>query len=62
MLYGLAALVVLHFAKEEEVYLPLLGVRLTATEAAVLFREMETAAGPAKRYAANDDSVIAPPG
>jgi iron-sulfur cluster repair protein YtfE (RIC family) len=52
VLYGLHALVRVHFAKEEEVYLPLLDARLTAAEAAALFQDMETAAGEAKRQAA----------
>lgn len=49
LLYGLYAVVRLHFAKEEEVYLPLLDAHLTAEAAAALFRDMETAAGEAKR-------------
>jgi hypothetical protein len=52
VLYGLYALVAVHFAKEEEVYLPLLDARLTTEEVAALFRDMETAAGEAKRQAA----------
>jgi hemerythrin-like domain-containing protein len=46
ILYGLYALVVLHFAKEEEVYLPLLDRELTERQAQELFERMErTAAG-----------------
>ena len=45
VLYGLYALVKVHFAKEEEIYLPLLDARLTAPEAARLFSQMEAAAG-----------------
>jgi iron-sulfur cluster repair protein YtfE (RIC family) len=41
VLYGLHALVGLHFAKEEEVYLPLLDRELTADEAQELFERME---------------------
>jgi len=41
VLYGLYALVGLHFAKEEEVYLPLLDRELTAHEAQDLFERME---------------------
>jgi iron-sulfur cluster repair protein YtfE (RIC family) len=41
LLYGLDALVTLHFAKEEEVYLPLLDRELTADEALELFERME---------------------
>ncbi len=47
VLYGLYAIVALHFAKEEEVYLPLLDERLTADEAEGLFAAMEEAAGEA---------------
>jgi hypothetical protein len=45
VLYGLYALVKVHFAKEEEIYLPLLDARLTAPEATRLFGQMEAAAG-----------------
>ncbi len=48
VLYGLYALVKLHFAKEEEIYLPLLDARLTPTEASQMFEAMEVAAGEAK--------------
>jgi hemerythrin-like domain-containing protein len=41
VLYGLSALVGLHFAKEEEVYLPLLDRELTEGEARELFERME---------------------
>ena len=44
VLYGLHAIVALHFAKEEEVYLPLLDERLTPETAGRLFAEMEEAA------------------
>ena len=44
VLYGLHAILVLHFAKEEEVYLPLLDARLTPDEATRLFAGMEEAA------------------
>jgi iron-sulfur cluster repair protein YtfE (RIC family) len=40
VLYGLHTLVRLHFAKEEEVYLPLLDRELTAEQGARLFAEM----------------------
>lgn len=43
VLYGLHAVVSLHFAKEEEVYLPLLDRELTAAEAQALFERMEDA-------------------
>ncbi len=43
LLYGLYAVVTLHFAKEEEIYLPLLDEHLTAEAAAGLFEAMEAA-------------------
>lgn len=48
VLYGLYALVALHFLKEEEVYLPLLDARLTVTEAEEMFKQMEAAAARAR--------------
>jgi iron-sulfur cluster repair protein YtfE (RIC family) len=48
VLYGLYTLVKVHFAKEEEVYLPILDARLTPDEARSLFEVMEQAAGEAK--------------
>jgi iron-sulfur cluster repair protein YtfE (RIC family) len=48
VLYGLSALVSVHFAKEEEVYLPILDQRLTDAEARHLFEAMEEAAKEAK--------------
>ncbi len=48
VLYGLYTLVKVHFAKEEEVYLPLLDARLTADEAHAMFEAMEHAAHAAK--------------
>jgi iron-sulfur cluster repair protein YtfE (RIC family) len=47
-LYGLYAVVRLHFAKEEEVYLPLLNARLTPAAAQRLFTAMGQAAAQAK--------------
>jgi len=44
VLYGLSAVVTVHFAKEEEVYLPILDARLIADEAHQLFEAMERAA------------------
>ncbi|HEY6957522.1 MAG TPA: hemerythrin domain-containing protein [Candidatus Limnocylindria bacterium] len=44
VLYGLYALVRTHFAKEEEIYLPILDERLTLAEAEDLFKEMERSA------------------
>jgi iron-sulfur cluster repair protein YtfE (RIC family) len=49
VLYGLYALVKVHFAKEEEVYLPLLDKRLTPEEARQMFEAMEHAAHQAKK-------------
>jgi iron-sulfur cluster repair protein YtfE (RIC family) len=48
VLYGMYALVKVHFAKEEEVYLPILEQRLSAEEAAEMFVALERAAGAAK--------------
>jgi iron-sulfur cluster repair protein YtfE (RIC family) len=48
VLYGLYALVKLHFAKEEEIYLPLLDARLSAEAARHLFEAMEQAGRQAK--------------
>ncbi len=48
VLYGLSALIRVHFAKEEEIYLPLLDARLTADEAHQLFEAMERAAHEAR--------------
>ena len=48
VLYGLYALVRTHFAKEEEIYLPILDERLTLAEAADLFKEMERSAARVK--------------
>lgn len=53
VLYGLYAVVSLHFAKEEEVYIPLLEHGLSPDDAAKMFEEMHTAhnrlAGAAQR-------------
>jgi iron-sulfur cluster repair protein YtfE (RIC family) len=48
VLYGLYTLVKVHFAKEEEIYLPLLDSKLTAEEAQAMFENMEAAAREAK--------------
>ncbi|HEX9057385.1 MAG TPA: hemerythrin domain-containing protein [Ktedonobacterales bacterium] len=48
VLYGLYALVKVHFAKEEEIYLPILDARLTDEEAQRMFEAMEHSAGEAK--------------
>jgi len=48
VLYGVYALVKVHFAKEEEVYLPILDQRLTPESAQEMFEAMESAAHNAK--------------
>jgi iron-sulfur cluster repair protein YtfE (RIC family) len=48
VLYGLYTLLKLHFAKEEEIYLPLLDSKLTVDEAHTMFENMEAAAHEAK--------------
>lgn len=48
VLYGLSTLVAVHFAKEEELYLPLLDTHLSREEARHLFEMMERAAQEAK--------------
>lgn len=48
VLYGLYALVGVHFAKEESVYLPLLDSRLSAEDARSMFDDMEAAANRAR--------------
>ncbi len=50
VLYGLYTLVKLHFAKEEEVYLPLLDANLTPAEAEVMFEAMEKVAHAPKEH------------
>lgn len=52
VLYGLYAVVRLHFAKEEEVYLPLLDERLDTRDAGMVFAGMEQAAEAARRATA----------
>lgn len=51
VLYGVYALVKVHFAKEEEVYLPILDERLSLEQAREMFEAMENAAGDAKQAA-----------
>lgn len=48
VLYGLYAVLKLHFAKEEEIYLPLLDSKLTADEAHAMFEKMEAAYNEAR--------------
>jgi iron-sulfur cluster repair protein YtfE (RIC family) len=48
VLYGLYALVKVHFAKEEEIYLPLLDAGLTPDDAQRMFEAMERAARTAQ--------------
>lgn len=50
VLYGLYVLVKVHFAKEEEIYLPLLDEKLTQAEADAMFQAMEAAAHTAKKH------------
>jgi iron-sulfur cluster repair protein YtfE (RIC family) len=49
LLYGLHAVVALHFAKEEEVYLPILDARLSADDAAAMFADLARAASAHRR-------------
>ncbi|HEX5480452.1 MAG TPA: hemerythrin domain-containing protein [Dehalococcoidia bacterium] len=51
ILYGLYALVHVHFAKEEEVYLPILDRGLSPEDARKMFEAMEAAAAEAKAEA-----------
>lgn len=48
VLYGLYALVKVHFAKEEEIYLPLLDAQLAPVAAGEMFEAMEAAARRAR--------------
>ncbi len=48
VLFGLYTLVNVHFAKEEEVYVPILERGLTAEEAKAMYERMEAAAGEAR--------------
>jgi iron-sulfur cluster repair protein YtfE (RIC family) len=50
-LYGLDAVLALHFAKEEDVLLPVLDDRLSAAEADALFAAMAAAAHPRHSHA-----------
>jgi iron-sulfur cluster repair protein YtfE (RIC family) len=51
VLYGVYGLVKVHFAKEEEVYLPILDKRLTPESAQEMFEAMEDATHEAKHAA-----------
>ena len=51
VLYGVYGLVKVHFAKEEEVYLPILDQHLTPESAQEMFEAMEAAAHKAKHAA-----------
>ena len=51
VLFGVYGLVKVHFAKEEEVYLPILDQRLTPESAQEMFEAMEAAAYEAKHAA-----------
>ncbi len=50
VLYGLYTLVKVHFAKEEEIYLPLLDASLSPEEGAAMFKTMEAAAAEVKSH------------
>ncbi len=52
VLYGLYELVKVHFAKEEEVYLPLLDARLSPAEAYQMFAALEATAHEAEQRVA----------
>jgi hypothetical protein len=60
-LYGLYAIIRLHFAKEEEVYLPLLDAGLTPAEADDMFRAMHesVSAGGSGPHAAEHHQSVA---
>jgi hemerythrin-like domain-containing protein len=49
VLYGFYTLLRVHFAKEEEVYLPILDEHLSQNDANALFEQMERAAGEARK-------------
>jgi iron-sulfur cluster repair protein YtfE (RIC family) len=51
VLYALHAVVLLHFAKEEEIYVPVLEAGLDADRAKEMFQAMEAAAGRARAAA-----------
>jgi hemerythrin-like domain-containing protein len=52
VLYGLFAILRLHFAKEEEEYIPLLEAHLSASGVAAMFQRMELAAREARTHPA----------
>ncbi len=56
-LYGLHAILKLHFAKEEEIYLPIFEARLSAPEAEKMFQAMERAAAEAKQRASSGSLI-----
>jgi iron-sulfur cluster repair protein YtfE (RIC family) len=58
LLYGLYALVGLHFAKEEEVYVPILEAKLDAAGAAALYARMEEAAAKAREVEEAEQVVV----
>jgi len=59
VLYSLYAIIVLHIAKEEEYYFPLLKVRLTDAQLEDLFAKMEDAEARARREAELEASAKA---
>lgn len=54
VLFGVYGLVKVHFAKEEEVYLPILDLRLTPEAAQEMFEVMEAAAHAVKHTGTSD--------
>lgn len=64
VLYGLAAILTLHLAKEEEIYLPLLETRLTSEEGTCVLEAMERSVACARSRLKKDgalrEMVLAP--
>lgn len=59
LLYGLYALVSVHFAKEEEIYVPILEAHLDAAGAAALYSRMEAAAAATRQPEESVEAVVA---
>jgi hypothetical protein len=57
VLYGLYALLKVHFIKEEEIYLPLLDMTLTEGEMRQVYNDMRTAAEAARTGSAALDAA-----
>ena len=62
VLYGLSAILTLHLAKEEELYLPLLEARLSAEEGERLVEAMEQTVAEARRRLKRKDPREEPEG